>query len=470
IFTRTKTEKTIRNVYLVAFILLLLSYLFTLYTNKQLVKQAARVNHTNLVIKSLDNTFANIIDAETGVRGYILSKNIQFLFPYYGTEQRADSLYTVMQDLVQDNPPQYQRLASLKKFMDRRFGILRFHVKAFDTHNRQITDSMLLLQNEGKQLMDNIRENIRLMQRQEDRLLIERGDRLKQTTSAINAITIISITLAVSLLFFGLITYMQVSRERKKGLDEIDEYQSSLNDRILKLDEANAELIKMRSLEKFAATGRIARTIAHEIRNPLTNINLASEQLKDETAGKNENAIFLFDMISRNSNRINQLISDLLNSTKFTDLNYQRTPVNDFVEETLKEAQDRIDLNHISVIKRYTTAPCFISIDKIKMKIALLNIIINAIEAMDGREGSELMLGTRKEGNRCWITIGDNGNGMDKESLSRIFEPYFTSKPKGNGLGLTNTQNIVLNHSGEISVESTPGKGTNFIIILATVS
>jgi signal transduction histidine kinase len=466
ILKKTKTEKNIQAVYLIAFILLLLSYLFTLFTNKQLVKQAERVDHTNIVIKVLDNTFSNIIEAETGVRGFILTKNIQFLFPYYGTEKKADSLYNELDGLIDDSPPQKTRLDTLEKLSERRFEILRFHVKTFEENNRQITDSMLALQAEGKKLMDNIRENIKLMQRQEERQLVERGERMKSTTRALNTVTIISLTLAVALLCFGLITYMRLSRERKKILLEVDEYQASLNDRIEELDEANAELIRMRSQEKFAATGRIARTIAHEIRNPLTNINLASEQLKEEPGIVNDNTSFLFEMIGRNSSRINQLISDLLNSTKFTDLNYEKIGVNDFVDETLQEAQDRIALNNISVIKNYSKTPCDISIDKAKMKIALLNLIINAIEAMEGRNDSQLRLETRTDGNKCRIMIADNGTGMDKEALSRIFEPYFTSKSKGNGLGLTNTQNIVLNHNGEISVESVPGKGTEFVIIL----
>ena len=73
---------------------------------------------------------------------------------------------------------------------------------------------------------------------------------------------------------------------------------------------------------------------------------------------------------------------------------------------------------------------------------------------------------TKKENNKCKILITDNGAGMDSESLSRLFEAYFTNKPNGNGLGLTNTQNIILNHKGEISVESLKQKGTTFIISL----
>jgi signal transduction histidine kinase len=77
-----------------------------------------------------------------------------------------------------------------------------------------------------------------------------------------------------------------------------------------------------------------------------------------------------------------------------------------------------------------------------------------------------LTIRTKEENNKCMVEIADNGSGMDKESLSRLFEPYFTSKPKGNGLGLTNTQNIILNHKGTIQAESEKGKGTTFIIAL----
>ena len=76
---------------------------------------------------------------------------------------------------------------------------------------------------------------------------------------------------------------------------------------------------------------------------------------------------------------------------------------------------------------------------------------------------------TRTEKDKCIIEITDNGTGMDEESLARLFEPYFTNKPKGNGLGLTNTQNIILNHRGTISAISEKGKGTTFTIIFKIV-
>src|SRR5690606_36978413 len=98
-----------------------------------------------------------------------------------------------------------------------------------------------------------------------------------------------------------------------------------------------------------------------------------------------------------------------------------------------------------------------ISADIEKLKIAFLNIIVNAIEAMDTR--GELVLETSSQGDKCQIKITDNGVGMSRDQVDKLFEPYFTTKDKGNGLGLANTQNIILGHNGSISGESTPGEG-----------
>jgi len=212
------------------------------------------------------------------------------------------------------------------------------------------------------------------------------------------------------------------------------------------------------------ATGRIARTIAHEVRNPLTNIDLASSQLKTDITDPDKNMLYLFDIIDRNSKRINKLISDLLNTTKFSELNFTSVSINDLMEESLAMAKDRIGLQHVIIEKTYD-ATCCIQVDKEKLKIAFLNIIINAIEAMEPEKGI-LSIVTKTEGGHCIVTISDNGTGMDEAALSKLFEPYFTSKPNGNGLGLANTQNIIFNHKGFITVSSNEGKGTTFNVRL----
>jgi signal transduction histidine kinase len=215
-------------------------------------------------------------------------------------------------------------------------------------------------------------------------------------------------------------------------------------------------------MEKFVATGRIARTIAHEVRNPLTNIGLAASQLKADIAATDGGLDYYFNVIERNSERINNLISGLLQSTKFSELNFSRVSINTLLDEALAMANDRIGLQAMTVEKNYGLI-LDINVDRERMKIAFLNIIINAVEAMEKGKGI-LKISTAQENNNCIIKIEDNGTGMGETTLSKLFEPYFTSKQNGNGLGLANTQNIIFNHKGNISVSSQPGKGTIFYI------
>lgn len=463
---KTIQEKRILTGYLLAFLLLLLSYLLTFYTNRQLSNQIKSIDRTNTIINNLEKMLSVVKDAETGVRGYIITKRLDFLSPYQGSRDKTDSLHNLIALLTGDNPLQHEKVMRLKEDIDRRFKILNFVVADFDSHNREITDTLKKLQSEVKNVMDNIRTSVSTLQQNENASLIEREEKIQTTINTMNIIVITSLVLAIALVIFGVITFFKQNNERKKGLLRIKNYQIELDNRIKELNKANEELIQMRSIEKFAATGRIARTIAHEVRNPLTNINLAADQLKAEITPDDENARFLFDMIHRNSNRINLLISDLLNSTKFSDLNYEKVSINTLLDEALEEAKDRVILNNTKVVKKYSTDICEVSVDKTKIKIAFLNIIINAIEAMENAKNATLLLETRGENNKCYVVISDVGTGMDKDSISRLFEPYFTNKLKGNGLGLTNTQNIILNHKGDIQVKSEEGKGTTFTIIL----
>jgi signal transduction histidine kinase len=114
------------------------------------------------------------------------------------------------------------------------------------------------------------------------------------------------------------------------------------------------------------------------------------------------------------------------------------------------------------VIKKYDTNLCPVSVDIEKIKIAFLNIIVNAVEAMN--EDGVLKISSENHDGHCLVRISDNGKGMTKSELDRLFEPYFTTKQKGNGLGLANSQNIILGHKGNITAESEFGKGTTFTI------
>jgi PAS domain S-box-containing protein len=213
--------------------------------------------------------------------------------------------------------------------------------------------------------------------------------------------------------------------------------------------------------EKLAAAGRLVRTLAHEVRNPLNNINLSTEQILHDL--KDPDQEFYLDIIQRNSHRIEALISELLNSSRPTDMVLQKSDLNDILEQTISMAADRMNLKKIRLQKTFPAPSLFMLADTEKLKIALLNIIINAIEAMEESKG-ELSIQLQDNTEHHLIIIKDNGCGISQEHLSRLFEPYFTSKRNGMGLGLAATLNIVQAHKGSIDVRSEEQTGTTFIL------
>jgi signal transduction histidine kinase len=330
-----------------------------------------------------------------------------------------------------------------------------------------ITDEMKARGEIGKRLTINIKAVIKKMEDHEREILELRKEKLRGVSISIKIITITSLIIALLLSIYSFVTYSKESNAKLKADEQANSYRKQLENKVKELQEANEELQELRSLEKFTATGRIARTIAHEIRNPLTNIALASEQIKSAT-NHDEETTMLLDMINRNANRINQMISDLLTSTKFAQLQYSKITIHQLLDETLELAKDRIELKHTKLEKIYANPGCEVLVDVEKMKIAFLNVIVNAIEAMEKDKGL-LEIQTIEANDKCVIEIKDNGTGMDDETLQKLFDPYFTRKSNGAGLGLTHTQNIILNHKGNIHVKSRLGEGTVFTITLNIV-
>jgi PAS domain S-box-containing protein len=214
--------------------------------------------------------------------------------------------------------------------------------------------------------------------------------------------------------------------------------------------------------EKLSMTGKIARSIAHEVRNPLTNLSLALEQLKDELESDNEYITMFTDIIGRNVDRIGQLITEMLNSSKPRELDRKKQDFNAIVKETLQLISDRIKLKRMRLDVQYATADCFALLDRDQVKTALLNILVNAVEAMEEGKGVLAVRTNCTDDNRVYVEVVDNGEGISETDRQRLFDPFFTGKSGGMGLGLTATQNIINSHKGSIEVESHVGIGTTF--------
>lgn len=214
--------------------------------------------------------------------------------------------------------------------------------------------------------------------------------------------------------------------------------------------------------ERLAFTGRIAASIAHEIRNPLTNVVMSIQQLK-KIKLKNLRAKHI-EIIERNTERINFLITELLNCARPPKLDIQSYDIHRVLENILDSTKIKITSQKIKVIKNFTSKPSTMSIDKEHMERAFSNIVLNAIDAMS--KGGKLLIITELNEDFFVVKIQDTGRGIPEEDIIRIFDPFFSSKPGGVGLGLTLCYGIIVSHSGTIEVESKLKKGTTFTISL----
>ncbi len=460
---KDKFALRVRAGYTAALILLIISYLITLYANIQLKKQNNWINHSTKIIDHLEKTLSGVKDAETGMRGFIISNDTNALAPYKYSFVTVNNSLAQLKAEIKDDDFHLTRFAMLNTFINKRYARLDSSRNIYANNNQSINHHLISSFIIGSDYMDSIRIVVSSMEQHEQALMQSKNKELDAKQNALNSIIISSLILAIVFIIFGFFTFKRENKARLLAEKKSDEYQHQLQQRIAELDNANKKLVEIKGSEKFAATGRIARTIAHEVRNPLTNINLAVSQIKEDLPELNASNIMLFDMVTRNSERINLLISDLLNATRFEELKYDSVSINTLLNQALEMVKDRIELKQIKVEKKYSADICNIQADDAKIKIAFINIMVNAIEAMEDDKGI-LKIITRGEDDKCVIEIEDNGCGMTEEQLTRLFEPYYTTKTSGNGLGLTNTHNIILNHGGSIYVTSSPDKGTCFTL------
>ena len=217
--------------------------------------------------------------------------------------------------------------------------------------------------------------------------------------------------------------------------------------------------------QKLASNERLMRTLAHEIRNPLNNIGLSIDQftMPEEDAEKRQN---LVTIMQRNCVRINHIITELLDLTRPLELSFKQYSLQELLDESINLTADRINLQKVVVEKSYPNFPLHVKVNKSKLVIAFTNIIINAIEAMETGKG-KLCVTLAATDTYYTVSISDNGKGIPEEYLPKLFEPFFTLKKNGMGLGLAASYSIIQSHKAKIHVDSKLDKGTNFTINFA---
>ena len=237
------------------------------------------------------------------------------------------------------------------------------------------------------------------------------------------------------------------------------------------VDSAFEEAERIRLLHKITTgipiqilkkkSGVFATSLVHEVRNPLTNIKLAADILCLDSLSEEQEKFV--GIIKRGVERINNILTSFLSSHNEDEIHAESCSVNELIEEVLLVNKDRIGLKHVIVKKNFAAGDLNILVKKQEIKIALINIIVNAIEALPPANGI-LTLGTGIKNDQCIIEIEDNGMGISEKNLLNIFDPYYTNKPGGMGLGLSTTMDILLSNCGTMDVQSEEGAGTHFTL------
>ena len=216
--------------------------------------------------------------------------------------------------------------------------------------------------------------------------------------------------------------------------------------------------------QKLAAVGQLSAGIAHEVRNPLSSIKM-SLHILEKRLNPTGNDQKRFKIAQKEVEHLEKLVSDILIFARPADPDRKPVRINPFLEQSLSMAEKHIIEKNVRIETRFADDLPEVEIDQAMMSQVLLNLYLNAIDAME--PGGSLALGTsmsRESGHMVSVTIEDNGCGISPEDLAHIFNPFFTKKKYGTGLGLTQVKKIIDQHKGTIEVKSQVGKGTTVIV------
>ena len=260
---------------------------------------------------------------------------------------------------------------------------------------------------------------------------------------------------------------VQVASERR---DEMGTLASAFNEMTAKLGRARELEIQLHQAEKGAVVGRLAAAIAHEIRNPLNYINLTLDHLRSSFAPSdpNKRATFvqLTDQLKTEVARINRHITDFLKYSRPSKLELQDLDIRAEAEDALRLVEVRASECGIKTKIEQNGALPQVMADRESLRSVFTNLVINAVEAIDGGGGSVSIRLSNTGENSVKVEVIDTGRGISPEDISKVFEPYFSTKETGTGLGLAIVKKAIDDHGGTISVASRQGSGTTFTIIL----
>jgi two-component system, NtrC family, sensor histidine kinase HydH len=227
------------------------------------------------------------------------------------------------------------------------------------------------------------------------------------------------------------------------------------------INESRAKLIQN---EKLAALGQLASAIAHEVRNPLAVIRSAAQNLRDTVPAGDADARRACTFITEESDRLGNLINALLAFARPLHISPVRVPIAELFERTVVATSEETSAKHVRVERPAQRELGAISVDPDLMTQVFVGLVANAIEAVAA--GGEVRLEVQPDHGRVELAVADSGPGVPPELRKRVFEPFFTTRAEGIGLGLAIARQIVEAHGGSIEVGKSDAGGARFAVIL----
>jgi two-component system sensor histidine kinase PilS (NtrC family) len=216
---------------------------------------------------------------------------------------------------------------------------------------------------------------------------------------------------------------------------------------------------KVRREERFSAVGHLAAAIAHEVRNPLASLSGAVQLLKVD---KEEER--LMAIVQREIGRINELVTRFMQSTRRTEFHAVPTDLEELVKEVVETFSQ--DQRYVELVEVQTMFQPIgpLPLDRERVRQILWNLLLNAAQAMPN--GGSIRISGEQVGNRVRMMVSDDGVGVDAKDVGRLFDPFYTTRVGGTGLGLATVDRCAREHGGEVWIRSKPGQGTTFAVWL----
>lgn len=296
------------------------------------------------------------------------------------------------------------------------------------------------------------------------------GIHARQSSLLWNALMFLTVFLMVALLLSALHDMMSTLERRVRlRTSQLREEMTRRHD---------AELARLRA-ERLAQVGTMAAQVAHEVRNPMGAISLNLDLLACEVtelasaisppaAHAPQEALSLVDQIRAEVERVEQVVRDYLGFARLPKVVPAPHALHAFLDEKLALLLPELSAAHVRLVKSYDPSLHTANIDAVQLWQVVLNLVLNARDAMPA--GGLLSVSTRQTETCLLINVTDTGSGIRPEDLRQLFTPFYTTKAKGTGLGLALSQQIIAEHDGDLTCQSTPGTGTTFTIRLPRVT